>query len=180
MQQTLFAILGLMIATLLSFSQQRQVLRTQEKLIGMEMEVMASGVALQAIEYIGRKDFDNYTTNNQTVDSPSELTNKSGFGQQYAERCDLKGENTSYPYQVCDDIDDFDDMPAETVLFNTEAGSIPFEVTATVKYVDTEGNEASGKTFNKEVTVYVQDAGARQFMRVPITVSRTYSYEKLK
>jgi len=63
MQQTILALLALMIASLFSYNQDRSLLRLREAMVDTEMEVMASGVAIQVMEYIGRKAFDDKTTN---------------------------------------------------------------------------------------------------------------------
>jgi hypothetical protein len=181
MRQTLFAFLALMLATYLSYNQQRSAVSATREMVDTEMEVMASGIALQVMEYIGHKAFDHYTTNDQEVTNVSGLTAASAFGPQQSDRCDLVAPLTlTAPYQDCDDIDDFHEIPTERVPFLSKSDTMYFDVTASVRYVTDTGTPTSSRTFNKEVTVIVKQTGANKYLQNPISLTRTFSYERLR
>ena len=180
MQQTLFALVALMVLAFLSFNQQQSFVRVQEEMVDMEMEVMASGVALQVMEYIARKDYDEVTKNGNRIDNASSLTDVASFGKA-GQHCKV------YPfsedqaaYATCDDLNDFHDMPLEPVPFILHEDTLYFDVTVKVEYLDASGSPTTSKGFEKKVTVHVQNAGDAQFMKQPIWLSRTFSYQKMK
>lgn len=179
MQQTILALLALMIATLFSYNQERSMLHMRETMIDTEMEVMASGVALQVMEYIGRKAFDDQTTDGERVATAAELTSASGFG--VSGKCDVVAPiQTVSPYSDCDDLDDYDHMALERVPFVLKTDTVYFDVTAEVKYVESDGSESFSPTFDKQVTVYVRNDGDKQYMQAPVMLSRTFSYERMR
>jgi hypothetical protein len=179
MQQTLLALLALIITVLLSYNQERSMMHARTAMIDAEMEVMASGVALQVLEFIGHSAFDEQTTNDAKVTLTSELTGGGSFGS--SGRCDVSAPiETTYPYALCDDIDDFHEMVMESVPFILQSDTVFFDVTAKVQYVDADGKVATGATFNKKVVVTVEHAGLKQYLKSPVVLSRTFSYERLQ
>ncbi|MEZ4699549.1 MAG: hypothetical protein R2834_04400 [Rhodothermales bacterium] len=172
MTQTLLAFLAMMIVTLLSINQQQRILRTYEAMLDDEMEVMASGIALQAMEVIEGKAFDSATLGGASVSNPSALTAlpfATGNG------CSLRGLNT-----LCDDVDDFHEMTPDTLSFTMRDGATyAFEVTATVQYVTVTGSSvtvSAGPTYEKQITVSLQDVpatpGGRRLLINPVRLSR--------
>lgn len=180
MQQTLFALIALMVLSLLSFNQQQAFVRVQESMVDMEMEVMASGVALQVMEYVARKDYDEVTKDGNRINHASALSEASSFGAS-GQRCKVYpfSENVK-AYGTCDDLDDFHNMPLEPVPFILKEDTLYFDVTVEVEYLDAAGDPTTVKSFEKKVTVRVQNAGGTQFMKHPIWLSRTFSYQKMK
>lgn len=179
MQQTILALLALMIAALFSYNQDRSLIRLREAMIDTEMEVMASGVALQVMEYIGRKAFDDETTDGERVTTVAALTGAAGFG--VSGKCDVVAPiQTVTPYSECDDIDDFHQMASIQVPFILKADTMYFSVSADVKYVDANGNESMTPTFDKQVVVYVRHNGDKQYLKSPVMLSRTFSYEPMR
>jgi len=179
MQQTLLALLALIITVFLSYNQERSMIHAKGAMIDAEMEVMASGVALQVLEFIGHGAFDEQTTDDAKVTLTSELTSAGSFGA--SGRCDVSAPiETTYPYTVCDDIDDFHQMVMEHVPFVLQSDTVFFDVTAEVQYVDANGDAATGATFNKKVVVTVQHAGLKQYLKTPVLLSRTFSYERMR
>lgn len=179
MSQTIFALLALMIATSLSFNQDRAMMQVRGDMIDSEMEVMASGVALQVMEYIGRKAFDDQTAGGSKVTSLGALTGVGGFGVDG--QCDVVAPvETTYPYRDCDDLDDFHQMEMERVPFILESDTVFFEVTTKVHYVNVDGNETTSPTFDKKVVVYVQHTGPKKYFKSSVVLSRTFSYERMR
>lgn len=179
MHQTLYALLALSILSLFSFNQRRALLQSYASMIDDEMEVMASGVALQVMEYIGSKDFDDATKNSNRIDSAALLSSEGSFG--VSTRCDVVApiEETG-SYQVCDDLDDFHKMKLERVPFFMEQDTVFFDVTSLISYVDNSGKDTASRSFNKKVEVIVQSPDSTTFLREPVHLIRTFTYEKMK
>ena len=169
------ALLAMMTVTLASINQQRTLIESHRAMLDDEMEVMASGVALQAIEYIQTKDFDE-TTINATVDNVQALRSDFPSGN----RCALTAaDEGAYGYDTCDDISDYNDSEWEVVPFTVGDQTVEFEVKAEVAYVDDTKARIQGTSFHKEVVVTVREAttdGQRSLLRQPISVARTISY----
>lgn len=169
------AILAMMTVTLASVHQQRALVETRRAMLDDELEVMASGIALQALEYIGTKSFDAATVNGVAVDV-GDLT----LGFQSDKRCPLEASNEgASAYDTCDDLSDYHEIVWEVVPFAVQDDTIHFEVTADVGYLDQSHNRTSSRTFNKEVIVTVRQRvsdGEPSLLRQPISIARTYSY----
>ncbi len=175
MPQTLLAFLAMMIVTLLAINQQQRVLRIYESMLDDEMEVMAAGVALQALEIIEAQAFDSATLPvGATVTDPSELT---ALPFATNNGCSLRGLNA-----LCDDVDDFNGMTPDTLSFSMRNGvTYAFEVTATVDYVTTTGASvaiSAVPTYDKQITVILQDVpqpGGRRLLFNPVRLTRLKS-----
>ena len=169
------AILAMMTVTLASVHQQRTLLETRRAMLDDELEVMASGVALQTLEYIGTKSFDEATVSGVVVDV-NDLT--AGFPSD--QRCPLEASKEgAYGYDTCDDLSDYHDIIWEVVPFAVQSDTIFFEVTADVGYLDSSHSRTASRTFNKEVVVTVRQRvadGERSLLRQPVNIARTYSY----
>lgn len=175
MPQTLMAILAMMTVTLASVYQQRSLLESRRAMLDDELEVMASGMALQSLEYIGTKSFDEATVNAVVTDE-TELT--ANFPN--SKRCALEASKEGAPsYDTCDDLSDYNEMQWDVVPFVVQGDTLLFQVTADVGYLDASHNRTSTRTFNKEVVVTVRQLvndGERSLLRQPVTLARTYSY----
>ena len=175
MPQTLMALLAMMTVTLASINQQRTLVETQRAMLDDEMEIMASGIALQAIEYIQTKSFDSATIAARVTDA-QDLSSNFPTGN----RCPLRAaDEGAYGYDDCDDLSDYNDADWEVVPFTIGGETIEFEVKAEVAYVDESQSRIYGTSFNKEVVVTVRESrndGTRSLLRQPITVARTISY----
>lgn len=187
MQQTLLAVVGLMTVTLLSLNQHRSAIETRRAMLDDEMEVMASGLALQAMEYIGTKSFDEATKDHEgTASNPGRFSrigdsadNLSAIIPEDRTCTLLPAREGTGSYEACDDISDFNEMEWERMPFAMGVDTVHFEVTARVRYI-TEQREvlSSGTSKNKEVIVIVRQAGkdgVRKLLRQPISITRTFS-----
>ena len=180
MQQTLFALVALMVLTFLSFNQQQSFMRVQGEMVDMEMEVMASGVALQVMEYIARKDYDEVTKDGNRIDNVNALTAASSFGAGGMPCKVYPFSEDKSAYGDCDDLNDFHDMPLEPVPFILQDDTLYFNVTVQIQYLNAAGEPTTSKSFEKRATVRVRNTGDTQFMKHPIWLSRTFSYQKMK
>ena len=62
MPQTLLALLAMILASVLSFNQQRGALSNYDHMIGNEIEMAASGALMTVLEFVGARSFDERTT----------------------------------------------------------------------------------------------------------------------
>jgi hypothetical protein len=170
MQQTLLALLALMVATLLSLTQMQSRLQDQREVFQSEMKEMAIGVATQTLEVVRARAFDENTIGvpEDSITSPSDLTEPPFTTGKHCQA--FGGPDT------CDDVDDFHQMKPVTVPFETPEFDIDFEVRAEVRYVDASMNPVSTPTFRKEVVFKIQDAGSDPYIQEPITFSEVLTY----
>ena len=171
MPQTLLSIAGLLIVTLLSFSQQQANINTQQTATRAEMQQMAIGVAKQSVEVVRARAFDDSTKSGDPP--PSELTHPDDFPT--GKDCSAFGGN-----DTCDSIEDFHDMVPATEEVAVPAGTFEFEIEIKVHYVDSDLNRMkNSRTERKEVTIRVQDdQGTNQepLLHEPITFTEVLGY----
>ncbi len=171
MQQTLLALLALMVATLLTLTQMQSRLQDQREVFQSEMKEMAIGVATQTLEVVRARAFDENTIGvpKDSITSPSALTEPSSF--ETGKHCKAFGGT-----DTCDDIDDFNEMSPVTVPFEALDFTVDFEVRAEVRYVDASLNPVSTPTFRKEVVFKIQDTGPDPYIKEPVTFSEVLTY----
>lgn len=166
------AVCALVVATLMALNQSRDARYMRERLLDDQIEVMASGIALQVQERIGQTRFDAVPG----VD-PNTFTTTANFGN--GKRCAVNYPlQTTSPYTACTDLDDFNDMVWEAVPFQTREGTFFFEVSAEVTYLDDSLNPTTTRTTRKRVSVLVRDrapSGQDRLLRLPVALPRIYS-----
>ncbi|WP_103021308.1 hypothetical protein [Salinibacter altiplanensis] len=169
MQQTLLALLALMMATFFNFNQMQTELQKQRQVVRSEMEQMALGVSMQTMEVIRARAFDEATVGGtkERITDPSKFKNSFETGM----ACQAFGGS-----QTCDSVGDFHDMKPSTETFETPEFDMEFTVEVEVHYVDASMQEVAGPTFRKEVVIYIQDAGDDPFLTDPIRFSEVLSY----
>lgn len=181
MSQTLMALLALAVVTTFAMNVQQKHLHVQRTTIHREIQEMAASAALEAMEIIRARSFDQAVANGTTTGTPADLTLFSYNGStdhfSTGRACQVFDTGTD----VCDDVDDFHKMQTATRPFIMGEDTVLFNVDVEVSYVDASFNRFNGRTFHKQVTVQVQDAwpdGSRApFLMVPITLSRVVSYD---
>ncbi len=173
MSETMLALIALMVVVFFSFSQQRAIVRAEQEIASVELEVLANAIGSEMMQLMTTQDFDDATigVDLQTV-ALSDLTIVSQFG-----------DSLSCP-AACDDIDDFNNMKPDTTFFEIgrdEADNpigFNFTVIAEVKYVDDAGVESSSPTWTKEVTLFVDQAvigNEKKYLLQPIQLKRQFS-----
>ena len=170
MPQTLLSIAGLLIVTLLSFSQQQANINTQQTAIRAEMQQMAIGVAKQSVEVVRARAFDDSTKSGDPP--PSELTHPDDFPT--GKDCSAFGGSDE-----CDSIEDFHEMTPAIESVSVPGGTFAFEIEIEVYYVDSDLDRTNSRTERKEVTIRVQDdQGANQepLLHEPITFTEVLGY----
>ncbi len=175
MSETMLALVALLITSFFVFSQQRGLVESERELASVELEVLAHAVGSEVMEQIAAKPFDDATIGiNPQSASLSDLTLSVNFG-----------DGLDCP-DVCDDIDDFNNMEPDTVFF--EVGRDEFDnpfgfnfvVTAAVSYIDTAGNETTSRTWMKDVTLFIDQAvvgSERRYLRKAIEMKQQFSLQ---
>jgi len=171
MQQTLLALLALMIATMLSLSQMQSDLQDQNQVVQAEMKEMAIGVATQTLEVIRARAFDDKTigVSKSDITNPVADLTKPPFSQ--GNDCAAFGGS-----DTCDDVDDFHKMETAVVPFEASEFEVKFNVDARVRYVDANQDSSGTPTFRKEVILTIQDKGKDPHIRKPITFSEVITF----
>ena len=193
MPQTLLSIAGLLIVTLLSFSQQQANMRSQQQAIRAEYQQMALGVAKQSIEVVRTRDFDQALDDGETdVENFTERSD-SEWGEKDCIDDDHKFVNN------CSAVEHFHDdetMAMENadglIVLPMPGGTVRFEVEFEVHYAEEDDSierTSDGPTGMKEVTVRVQDCqdqdpsnsdpcDGEPLLPQPIVFSEVFSYSE--
>ena len=162
MQQTLLAFLALLIATLLSFSQQQSSVQNQRQVVSAELQQMALGVGMQAMEVIRSRQFDqNVSAGGDGYTDASEFTDLDDFG--VSGDCELHPNGDG---KDCNFVESFDGTTADVPHPLPDGNTYPFEVDVDVRYVCSNLEPANGKncvppTSRKEVILKIQDKESR-------------------
>lgn len=187
MHQTMLALLGMMLVTMMSVSQQRALLETRRAMVNDELEVMASGVALQTMEYIGSKSFDaSLVGQNVPASQPVRLVSSGGYVANLSEQipsgkaCTVLSQyEDKAGFETCDDLSDFNEMEPQSIPFEVGDETVSFSVSATVRYVDGARLPLeSGTSKHKEVVVQINKVsidGKVALLPQPIALSRIFS-----
>ena len=187
MPQTLLALLGLSLASMMAFNQQRSTVHSYGTMIENEIEVAASGAIMHAMEMVGTLAFDEETTpdaiwnkgNTHIPDDPDELSETAQFGT--SDR-GSNGCNLMRPWEtpLCDDIDDLDGLQDERVGLDLITGdSLYFDLSIDVDYVEHGDVDqvVNDRTLHKRVTIR---AKSPHFITAPdrtIELVRVFSYD---
>ena len=158
MSQTMLGILALMLATMFAVQQQRHAAHTRMGMIRTEIGTQSTGVAVDRLEEIGSKAFDEATIGNVSYTTSDSLTAVSAF------KLDAPG----------NDIDDFHGVTIDTFRVAT-SDTLWFRVQSTISYASETSPDqvVSGPTKVKKATVKVYN------LTVPapdtITLSQSYA-----
>lgn len=185
MPQTLLALLALVLASFLSFNQQRLTVRSYQTMVSSELELAATGLASNVIEMIGARSFDENTTPEKidaagglVPQSPLSFSTPGSFGM--LGECDLLSPADT---PGCDDVDDVhgDDWRAVPVDL-AHGRSLDFEVRTQVYYVaSTESMvPTSIPTLHKRVVMDIRTDHVPGATEGIIRVTRVLSYDPIK
>lgn len=139
MPQTLLALMAMMLMTLFAFNQHRNVLTMREDVFMQDVDLRATGVAIDQLEALSAFAYDAATVDD-TLTTASALTSVEMLGDD----------------GTTDDLDDFDGTTA-TATRETPFDTLSFSVTTRVSYVEEEDpdTEATSPTKFKKATVEV-------------------------
>jgi len=184
MQQTLLTLLALLVATLLSFNQKQAGIQNERQVVQGELEQMALGVAAEAMGVIRAQDFDSNLNGSDDV-TTEDLTPEEEFSSKGNNDCRafFPGSGTD-----CEALEEFHQMDSATISFEfpdpedfpDSEESFRFKIkNVSVSYVDEDFDDASDQTFQKKVTLEIQDApsdGSEPRLPSPIRYSEVISY----
>ena len=195
MPQTLLALLALVLASFLTFNQQRLTLRSHQNLVTDEIELAAAGVASEIVAFIDGRSVDENSTpeaigsqNGHIPDHPSQFTAGTSAGA--ADRGE-DGCNLLLPALTpdCDDVDDVSYDPNEvdavewrSVVVDLAHGrTLPFEVRTMVYYVDNPDamDPSDDPTWHKRVLIDVRSPYAGTDEGI-YRATRVVSYDPIK
>ena len=177
MPQTLLSIAGLLIVTLLSFSQQQANMRSQQQAIRAEYQQMALGVAKQSIEAIRAREYFDGVLETDPDAEVEDFTKESDPEWEDDDDCIRQNKFVENPNEddpnkdpACTAIEDFhDDETMEmdnadgTIPVQIPDGTIQFQIEVQVHYAKEGGGGIVRKdpgdppTRLKKVSVRVQD-----------------------
>ncbi len=188
MPQTLLSLLALVLASLLVFNQQRLTTASQTRMVTDEIELAASGLASDVLEFAEARSFDEATTPGaiQTLERvpalPSQFSGSTTFGatDRGTAGCDLL---TPAITPDCDDLDDLNglvNVPVDIVLANGRR--FPFTVSTAVIYVTGTTSTAALATpsLHKRITVRVRSKFVRRGLSDVLEATRVISYDPIK
>lgn len=161
MTQTVLAALAMMMAMLFALNQQQGIVHEYKAMVHDEMEIMAGGVALDAMETMASKPFD------EAVMAP-------GYDEDYFTVSAL----APWPFPTggtfgsADFLEDFHEIQTDTVDFQVGGVTFTFNVDVYVHYVDATKQHSTNKTDTKEVLVTVAHARYEQPL---VRLSRSFS-----
>ena len=186
MPQTLLALLAMILATLVSFNQQRNAVMTYEAMLDNEIEMAATGVFMHVMELIGGRSFDERTTpegihaaGTLPLDPAADFSAAGRFGSydRGSSGCDLE---KAYVTPDCDDIDDLDGIRNAIVSARFDMNrSLDFEIDIDVDYVTDAAFQVASSvpTRHKRVVVWARNP----FLPYgEIVLERVYSYDPIK
>lgn len=202
MPQTLLALLALVLASFLTFNQQRLTVRSQTNMVTDELELAAAGLASEVMAFIEGRSFDENSTPEKIAaaggaipENTSEFSSPNSFG--YNGACDfLHPADTP----ACDDVDDLAgrgwtpvsiELARELVIDpstnlpypdSVRTRELDFDVRTDVFYVDTANSmtPASGPTRHKRVTMDIRSKFVPGQAEGITRVTRVISYDPIK
>lgn len=185
MAQTLLGLLALVLASLVSFNQQRNSSSNYELMVQNEIEMAASGTIMRIMELIGSRSFDERSTpagidaRNYLPEFDDDFVDVEQFGEvdRGASGCDL-----IEPFRTpdCDDVDDLSGLRSQLVNAELSTGRyLAFDVDVDVQYVkDGEASDISEiPTLHKLVEVRVE---SDYLPNGAISIQRVISYDPIK
>ncbi len=147
----MMAFLAMILMMFFSLNQNRAIVESQRQAASVELEVLASGVAAQSMQYIASMPFDAHIADIDPQDPDVNLlTHPYDFP-------------TGAVLDESENLEDFHLMQPDTAYVNfgseeeeEDPVTYAFTVQAAVHYVDEQGNESNTPTWTKEVTLYIE------------------------
>ena len=175
MSNTMMSFLAMMLMMFFALNQNRAIVESQRQAAAVELEVLASGVAAQSMQYIASRDFDD---NMAQIDPQNPDLNLLTHPDDFP---------TGVAWNDMKNLEDFHLMQPDTAYVTIgseeiEEGQEPviytFTVQAAVNYVDAQGNESNTPTWTKEVTLYIERVvpeGSTAVTGTPVIKKRRFS-----
>lgn len=189
MPQTLLALFGLALSSLLVLNQQHITTNSRQRMVSDEIELAASGLASDIMEMIGARSFDEKATPEAILQrqriptSSNDFTTAANLGDRDrgAGGCNLLRPSLT---PECDDIDDVSGQGWQPVSVELAHGrTIDFEVQAEVFYVTDPGSivPSTVRTRHKRVTLSLRSPHLRTAAaNGHLVTTRVISYDPIK
>ena len=161
MNQTLLALLGMMIAMLFSLNQQRGTLHDYQTMVHDDMELMAAGVAQQVMETVASYPFDRATAYPEYRDADFKVSEMAAMPFPTGRR-----------FQDALALEDFNDIQTRDVDFQSGDVTFAFTVDISVNYVDAAMQPSAVPTDTKVVLVTVNHP---RYQEPLVLLSRSFS-----
>jgi hypothetical protein len=186
MPQTLLGLLALVLASLISFNQQRLTQQSYRSALRDEVELAASGTAQHVVEMIGARSFDEESTPNRVFAAGGVPTGSGSFSSagafasdRGARGCDLMDPSLT---PDCDDVDDLHGLrnaPVEARL--SDGRTLDFTADVDVAYVASPGatQTSTDPTLHKRVQLTLRSSMLGLTNGV-LTLTRVISYDPIK
>ena len=168
----MLAFLAMMLMMFFSLNQNRAIVESQRQAASVEIEVLASGVAAQSMQYIASMPFDAHIAEIDPLNPDlNDLTHPHDFP-------------TGAAWDESESLEDFHLMQPDTAYVNigSEEEEDPviytFTVEAAVAYIDDQGQESDEPTWTKEVTLYIERVvpeGSTLVQGTPVIKKRRFS-----
>ena len=188
MPQTLLALLSLVASSLLVFNQQRLNTQAHTRMVTDEIELAASGLTSDILEFAEARSFDETTTpevidgTERVPEDASLFSPASVFGapDRGTAGCDLLQPGETPGSDDLDDLEGLAVVPVDVVLANGRR--LPFTATLTVIYVtDAENMTPSATpTLHKRISVSVVSPFVRGGRSEVLLATRVISYDPIK
>ena len=168
----MMAFLGMMLMMFFSLNQNRAIVESQREAASVELEVLASGVAAQSMQYIASMPFDAHIADIDPQDPDVNLLTHPDYFP------------TGASWDESESLEDFHLMQPDTAYVNIgsdeeeEPVIYAFTVQVAVHYVDEQGNESNTPTWTKEVTLYIERVvpeGSTLVQGPPVIKKRRFS-----
>jgi hypothetical protein len=182
MPQTMLALLAMILASLLAFSQQRNAVSNYDDMVGNEAEMAATGAMMHVLELIGSRSFDERTTPEGINTAGSLPLSANDFSQDGTFGGFDTGEcNLQEPFRTpeCDDIDDLDGYVGTASALFSSGLTMDFDVEIAVSYVQ-DGDISAPTTSRTRHKHVIVRASNRLLPHGTIQVERVFSYDPQK
>jgi len=177
MAQTMLAVLALMMTATYAFNVTQRHVGMQHMIIAREVEEMAASTALEVMEIVRARKFD------QAVDAipAGHMLDVSNLTFKGSEEHFDTGKACA-PFvstgATCNYIEDFHKVQMDRREFKMGDHTVYFDVEIRVEYVNNAMERSNQREIHKRITVSIQDywPGGKQFLNQPIELSRVISY----
>lgn len=176
MQQTLLALLAMALAVTFSYANQVKYVSTSQELIKAELQEMGGAAAVEALEIVRARAFDQAILDSAEITDPSDFAFVSS-SEHFAtgRHCQAFGGP-----DVCEAVEHFHKMQTAEQPFIISRDTFYFAIDIEVEYVDVDGSRSSGPTTRKQVRATVRDtwpdSGRTPLLERPIRLSRVFTY----
>lgn len=188
MPQTLLSLLALVLSSVLVFNQQRLTTKAQTRMVNDEIELAASGLASDVLEFAEGRSFDQaaspsaINTSQKVPSLASQFSSASTFGapDRGADGCNLLTPGVTPGCNDVDDLDGLTSIPVSILLANGR--SVPFDVSIAVSYVTgpASATVSPTPTLHKRLTLKMRSRFVNGGRTNVLEMNRVVSFDPIK